>query len=299
MDRPSWGRDPVPPSCYAPRVTRTLFAISDVHLHHKDNRDIAASYRPDGPDDWLIVAGDVSHDAEHIVGFLALMRERFARVLWVPGNHDLWSRSEDPLRGEDRYFDLVERLRARDVTTPEDAYPLWDDIAVAPLFVLYDYSLRPVGLSKQQAFAKAAAARVICNDEALLSPTPYTSREDWCAARLDYTRGRLDALPDATRTLLISHWPLHPAPVARLRHPEFSLWCGAKETADWHVRYHAAACVYGHLHIPWTDTYDGVPHHEVSLGYPRERANRSRPVDYGLRRILVRPAGLEPATERL
>ena len=55
-----------------------------------------------------------------------------------------------------------------------------------------------------------------------------------------------------------------------LRHPEFAQWCGTDRTADWHLRFDAAAVVYGHLHIPRTTWYDGVRFEEVSLGYPRE-----------------------------
>ena len=281
----------------------SLFAISDLHLNHAANRTIAEALQPETGDDWLAVAGDVAHDTETVVDFLATMRARFAKVLWTPGNHDLWSRRGDPLRGADRYAHLVDRCRTIDVLTPEDPYPIWPDpagpIAIAPLFVLYDYSLRPAAETKQDAMARAIAARVVCNDESLLAPDPFPTREAWCAERLRLTRARLDAIPSGVRTVPITHWPLHPGPVGRLRYPEFSLWCGTRETADWHVRYRAAATVYGHLHIPTTDEYDGIRHEEVSLGYPRERAARTRPVQYGLRRILVRPVGLEPTTERL
>ena len=49
-------------------------------------------------------------------------------------------------------------------------------------------------------------------------------------------------------------------------YPRFSLWCGSERTADWHLRYNAACCVYGHLHIPRTTYYDGVRFEEVSVG---------------------------------
>jgi len=35
--------------------------------------------------------------------------------------------------------------------------------------------------------------------------------------------------------------------------------------------------VYGHLHIPRTITHQGVPHREVSIGYPREWRPRGGP----------------------
>jgi 3',5'-cyclic AMP phosphodiesterase CpdA len=271
----------------------SLFAISDVHLNYRANRDVAEALVPATPDDWLAVAGDIAHRIEDIIGFLALMRRRFAKVLWTPGNHDLWGTGSDQPQGAHRYAHLVAQCRQIGVLTPEDSYPAWPDpagaITVAPLFLLYDYSLRPDGATKEDALARAYAARVVCNDELLLLPDPYPSREAWCADRLRYTAARLDALPPTARTVLISHWPLHPGPVRRLRHPEFSLWCGTRETADWHLRYRCAAAVHGHLHIPITEDYDGVRHEEVSLGYPRERAARTRPIAYGLRRILPGP----------
>ena len=61
-----------------------------------------------------------------------------------------------------------------------------------------------------------------------------------------------------------------------LRYPEFAQWCGTERTADWHLRFRAAAVVYGHLHIPRTTWHDGVRFEEVSLGYPREWERRGR-----------------------
>ena len=69
--------------------------------------------------------------------------------------------------------------------------------------------------------------------------------------------------------------------------PEFSLWCGTTETADWHTRYNAVCSVYGHLHIPRTTWYDDVRFEEVSVGYPREWRRR-KPYSW-LRQILPDP----------
>jgi 3',5'-cyclic AMP phosphodiesterase CpdA len=269
----------------------TLFAISDLHLNYRENRDMAEALRPRTPDDWLAVAGDVGHRFDDVLGFLRLMIGRFDKVLFTPGNHDLWALGDGEPRGLDRYHRLMDACRAIGVLTPEDPYPLWPDpagpIAVAPLFVFYDYSLRPEGVSKEAAMAAAYKAGVVCTDELRLPPDPYPTRDAWCADRLDQSRARLDALPAGTRSVLIAHWPLHPRPVGRLRHPEFSLWCGTRHTEDWHIRYRAVASVHGHLHIPLTEDIDGVRHEEVSLGYPRERAARTRPITYGPRRILA------------
>ena len=102
-----------------------LVAVSDLHVRYPDNRAVVDSLRPTSDDDWLIVAGDVAEQVEDVTWALGLLRERFARVLWVPGNHELWTRGKDPvqLRGVQRYLALVQACRELDVLTPEDPYP--------------------------------------------------------------------------------------------------------------------------------------------------------------------------------
>ncbi|MDJ0460319.1 metallophosphoesterase [Streptomyces sp. H27-C3] len=275
----------------------SLLAVSDLHVRHPENREIVEGLRPQSDDDWLIIAGDVGETFSDIVWAMQLLRARFTKVIWVPGNHELWTPPKDPvqLRGEERYLALVDRLRELGVVTPEDPYPVWEGpegpVVVAPLFVLYDYTFRPAGThTKKEALRAAHEAGVVATDEYLLHSDPYPSREAWCRARLAYTRSRLDRIDSALPTVLVNHFPLVREPTRVLHYPEFALWCGTEATAEWHVRYRAAAVVYGHLHIPRTIECDGVPHREVSLGYPREW--RGRPAaPAGLCRILPAPVG--------
>ncbi|GIE78424.1 hypothetical protein Aph02nite_43740 [Actinoplanes philippinensis] len=155
----------------------TLFAISDLHVGHPENREIVESLHPDGDGDRLIVAGDVGEMFADVVWALRLLAGRFAKVIWAPGNHELWTPREDPVQ--------------------------------------------------------------------------------WCWERVALTGKRLDAVPAGLPTVLINHWPMVREPTRILRFPEFAQCCGTELTADWHVRYRAAASVYGHLHIPRTTYYDG------------------------------------------
>ena len=268
-----------------------LLAVSDLHVGHQVNRDVLRSLRPLAEDDWLLVAGDVAERIEHVEWAMRVLKRSFSKVIWAPGNHELWTtpKDESELRGEARYLELVERCRALDVLTPEDPYPTWDGggepLTIAPLFTLYDYSYRAEGVSVEEALKQAYDAGVVCTDEVYLFPEPYASRAEWCAQRVASTVARLDALAPDQRTVLVSHWPLNPAPTKRLRYQEFAQWCGTTLTADWHVRYRAAVAVYGHLHIPLDDVVDEVPFREVSLGYPREWQPRSRP--HGLPRVIL------------
>ncbi|MBO4208923.1 metallophosphoesterase family protein [Micromonospora echinofusca] len=264
----------------------SLLAISDLHVGYPANREIVADLRPTSDQDWLIVAGDVGEHVADVTWALGLLRERFARVVWTPGNHELWTPRDDPvqLRGEQRYQHLVGLCRDLGVVTPEDPYPVWTGpggpVVVAPLFLLYDYSFRPAGTSKQESLAWAHRSGVVCTDEFLLHPDPYPDADSWCAARVRRTARRLDAVDPALPTVLVNHFPMTREPTEVLRYPQFAQWCGTTRTADWHRRYRARAVVYGHLHIPRTTWADDVPFVEVSLGYPREREMYGRHGDH-------------------
>ncbi|MFK0259590.1 metallophosphoesterase family protein [Streptomyces sp. NPDC090445] len=279
-----------------------LLAVSDLHIGMADNRPITESLRPAHPDDWLIVAGDVGELTEDIEWALRLLAGRFAKVVWAPGNHELWTPREDPVqaRGEERYRYLVDLCRRLGVVTPEDPWPVWrgpgGPVAVAPLFLLYDYTFRVAGTAtKEESLARAHEAGVVCTDEYLLHPDPHPSRDAWCRARVGQTLRRLEAHDPAVPLVLVNHFPLVREPTDVLWHPEFAQWCGTVLTADWHRRFRTAAVVYGHLHIPRTTWYDGVRFEEVSIGYPREWRRRGHPKGL-LRQILPyagRPDGEE------
>ncbi|MGA5220734.1 metallophosphoesterase family protein [Streptomyces cinereoruber] len=269
-----------------------LLAISDLHVAYRENRAIVESLRPTTDKDWLLVAGDVGEMSEDVEWALSLLSERFARVVWAPGNHELWTPKDDPvqLRGQERYEYLVALCRRLGVLTPEDPYPVWrgagGPVTVAPLFVLYDYSFRVPGVTtKEESLARAEENGILCTDEFFLHPDPYASREAWCEARVALTEKRLAACDPELPTVLVNHYPLVREPTRILRHPDFAQWCGTERTADWHLRFRARAVVYGHLHIPRTTWYDGVRFEEVSVGYPREWS-RPRHPEVGLRRIL-------------
>lgn len=263
-----------------------------------------ASLWPRSPRDWLIVAGDVAEKAADIEWALRTLSSRFATVVWVPGNHELWTLRTDPvrLRGEARYQYLVSMCRRLGVLTPEDPFPVWrgagGPVVIVPVFALYDYSFRPDGTStKAESLALAYETGIVCSDEAVLYPDPYPSREAWCHARVETTERRLAGLRPGIPTILVSHFPLTRAPTQVLRYPEFAQWCGTELTGDWHRRFGAQAVVYGHLHIPSTSWQDGVRFEEVSFGYPEELKHRpDRP--RALRQILPAGSALPDMTDR-
>lgn len=273
-----------------------LYAISDLHLDYKVNRE-ALDELPDHGEDWLITAGDLCTKGEHLRQALAVLCRKFAKVFWVPGNHELWTSTEPETQveysGEAKYLQLVEICRSYGVHTPEDPFVTWpgqpEPHVIAPLFIPYDYSFRPADVTLENAVPWAMDAGILCRDEKLIGTAPHVDMVAWCDQRLALSRARLGALPAGMPLVLINHFPLREDLVRLWRIPRFSIWCGTKRTEQFHSEFPARVVVSGHLHMRATDVRDGVRFEEVSLGYPRDW-DQGRGMNHYLREILPGPA---------
>lgn len=267
-----------------------LWATSDLHVGFEDNRravDELSAY----PGDWLIIAGDTGEAPSHLDFVLRTLQPRFAQLVWAPGNHDLWTPRNLPAeqRGVPHYERLVRLCRSYGVLTPEDPYARWPGDGptrvIVPTFTLFDYSFRPPWVARSQAVAWAAETGVRSVDEDLLAADPFTTCDDWCAARVAATEARLAAIPDDVRLIVANHFPWRADLAVLPRIPRFSIWCGTTKTSEWHRRFKVEAVVYGHLHLRSSKQIDGVRFEEVSLGYPKQWNQRKTLADY-LCRIL-------------
>jgi predicted phosphodiesterase len=267
-----------PPTAETAPLAR-LWAISDIHLSFKGNREALEKLLPH-PHDDLILCGDVGESAEHCRIAFTKVKECFRNVYWVPGNHELYtlpSEKEHGARGEAKYMECVNIAREFGVLTPEDDYTLWEGeggpVLIAPIFTLYDYSFRPEHVKLENALEWAREEDIEATDEHLLHPDPYSSRIEWCNALLEKTEKKLSAAvashPEIP-LIIVGHWPLREDLVRLFKVPRFSLWCGSKKTEDWHNKFNAKVVVSGHLHIRRTDWIDNTRFEEVSMGYPRQ-----------------------------
>lgn len=270
-----------------------LLALSDLHVEHRENREALLAL-PARKQDWLILAGDVSDSARGLAWTLDVLAPKFARLLWVPGNHELWTGSAEGERerGDARYRQLVGLCRERAVLTPEDPFVEWPlfvqggRVRIALLFLLYDYSFAPDAcVGRDAAVAWAAEQGILAADEVRLHPDPYPSREAWCRARLAEAELRLAEAARTHALVLVNHWPLRRDLVRLGRVARYSPWCGTRATEAFHTTYRALVSVHGHLHVRASDERDGVRFEEVSLGYPAHW-DPSRGADAYLRRIL-------------
>ncbi len=266
-----------------------LWGISDLHVGQPANRRLLETCTPH-PDDWLLLGGDLGETLDHLEAVITTLKPRFERLVWIPGNHELWD--SDGVSGQRKYEACLSVCERHGVLTPEDDYVRWPGdgprTVIAPLFLLYDYSFAPDEVGPDRAVAWAAEDGIVCADERALSPTPWPSRAAWCHARVEQTQKRLDMLPPDTATVLFNHFPLRRDLVFIPRIPRFVPWCGTRATEAWHQKYRARVCVSGHLHVRTTRLIDGVRFEEVSLGYTRQWDN-TKTFDHYLREILPGP----------
>jgi len=276
--------------------TLRLFAISDLHLDFRINRE-ALEELPEFPGDWLITGGDLCTSGDHLREAWDVLCDRFAKVFWVPGNHELWSsrperNSKIMLSGEEKYQSLVEICQSYGVHTPEDPYVAWPgsgkNCLIAPMFIPYDYSFCPDDVPIDRAVEWAMEEGILCNDEKLINPAPYGDIAHWCEARFTYTLNRLQAHDPETEWVWVNHFPLRRDLVRLKRIPRFIIWCGTRKTENLHREFKVRAVVSGHLHMRATDYRDGVRFEEVALGYPRDW-DQDKGMAYYLREILPGP----------
>lgn len=96
-----------PPSDSPMLTAMRLFVWSDLHVDYPANFQLLEQLsRQDFQDGVLLVAGDVSSDPEKTLRALTGLRERFAEVAFVPGNHDLWVTSQGRLNSLEKLHEL-------------------------------------------------------------------------------------------------------------------------------------------------------------------------------------------------
>jgi len=248
---------------YAMRV----FAISDLHLDYAANREwLQQLPRHEYNDDVLILAGDVSDRLTLLDEAFKTLTKRFAAVLFVPGNHDLWTTRE-------RMRDSFEKLEAVSDAANEhgvrtDIFRA-DDLAIVPLLGWYDYSFGAADDYLKSAWADYRACQWPEHDDAALTkfftkrnPTPLSA-----------------SLQDATQIITFSHFlpriDLMPERIPD-KHRKIYPVLGTSVLDEQLRALGASLHVYGHSHVNRRVMVDGVTYINNAFGYPSESHFTSR-----------------------
>eukprot|EP00668_Euglena_longa_P003819 GGOE01004479.1.p1 GENE.GGOE01004479.1~~GGOE01004479.1.p1 ORF type:complete len:345 (+),score=98.67 GGOE01004479.1:51-1085(+) len=127
----------------------TVYACSDLHVDMPANREwLQALPVCTDPNSILIVAGDVQHDVDKLEIALITLAYKYARVFFVPGNHDLWA-AGNSMDSATKFFALIDMLDRNGIgwlPTPITSSGLF----VFPLFSWHSAALSTTPLSPSE-----------------------------------------------------------------------------------------------------------------------------------------------------
>jgi predicted phosphodiesterase len=244
-----------------------IYAVSDLHADRPDNRrllDTLPEHEHRG--DALIVAGDVADSLEVMAETLGLLRERFAEVFFVPGNHELWVRGRE-MDSVQKFHAVLDRCDSLGVhTRPARAGEAW----VVPLLSWYheSFDVRGDGVAEE---LEAWADRYFCRwpeglgriDRFFLGlNTPHVHAYDAPVVSYSHFVPRLDLVP----------------PVRWLHFKGLPLVAGSAGIEEQVRRVGSKVHVFGHTHIPEDRTILGVRYVQHWLRPPSENGSIIKPV---------------------
>lgn len=243
-----------------------VFAVSDVHVDYEVNakwiRGVSSlEYR----DDVLILAGDVTHKLSALASCLNALAARFKKVLFVPGNHDLWVLGEDAERTSlHKFLDVAAVVEANGASME----PFHKEGAlIAPLFAWYDYSFGAPSEALTEIWMDYRACRWPQGFG------PEDAAERFFSLNQPLERG------DAAKVITFSHFlpriDLTPAFVPR-KHRVLDPVLGSTRLEQRLRELGSSIHVYGHSHINRSIHIDGVTYVNNALGYPAETGIASR-----------------------
>ena len=239
-----------------------VFALSDIHIDYDINAKwIAGLSNADHQDDVLILAGDVT-DTLHLLDWgLGVLAKRFRKVLFVPGNHDLWvirdGREKNSLQ---KFEDVCAVVESSGGSMRPFHAP---GVSILPLLAWYDYSFGEPTEELRSMWMDYRACRW---------PAGYRERE--IAAHFSALNDTQPA-PAAAKVITYSHFlpridlmPCFLPRSAKVLYPILGT-----SALDRQVRALGASMhVYGHSHVNRQTKIDGVTYINNAFGYPHEKA---------------------------
>lgn len=237
-----------------------VFALSDIHIDYEVNAKwIESLSMADYQNDVLILAGDVTPKRRLLEWCLKTLAKRFKKVLFVPGNHELWLTPADRDRSSlQKFDDVCAVVESSGASMQAFRAP---GLAIIPLLAWYDYSFGepsaelksiwmdyhtcrwPGGFCDKDVAAHFAAL----NQDLAGPPGDKVITYSHFLPRIDVMPG---FMPHASRVLY---------PILGSVHLDRQL-----------RSLNASMHIYGHSHVNQNVTIDGVEYINNAFGYPSE-----------------------------
>ncbi len=117
-----------------------LWAISDIHIDSRENHQLLLELSDrEFLDDMLIIAGDATDNLQRLLDLLIAMRQKFAIVAFVPGNHELWLAKDSYNHSIEKFEAILNACAEIDIATQPVRFGQADQaVWVVPLFSWYE-----------------------------------------------------------------------------------------------------------------------------------------------------------------
>jgi len=237
-----------------------IFALSDIHVDYNMNAKWVANISTtDYRDDVLILAGDITHSLPLFDWCLNTMAKRFRKLLFVPGNHDLWVLQEAP---EKDSLQKLEDISAIVESSGASMKPLRErNVSIIPLLAWYDYSFGEPGEQLRSSWRDYHACRWPneVSEKEVAAHFAGRNKQQVSAAgdtviTFSHFLPRIDLMPEYI-----------PAKIRSL-YPVFGTIQLELQLRVLNSRIH----IYGHSHFNRNVNIDGVSYINNAFGYPNE-----------------------------
>lgn len=236
-----------------------VFAVSDIHIDYEANAQWVANLSvSEYQDDVLILAGDVTDTLRKLDWCLTTLAKRFRKVLFVPGNHDLWVIRDGPHKSSLQKFDEV--VAAVESSGASMQTFRAEGVTIVPLLTWYDYSFGQPNDELRSVWMDYRACRW---------PSGYTEKD----VTAHFSALNETVTPHGGKIITYSHFlprldlmPSYIPFVSRMLYPVLGSTQLDRELRALRSSLH----VYGHSHVNRHVTIDGVTYINNAFGYPTE-----------------------------
>ncbi len=237
-----------------------IFALSDIHIDYSENAKWIANLSvAEYKDDVLIMAGDVSDVRRLLDWCLSTLARRFKKVLFVPGNHELWVIREDREKNSLQKFDEVCAVVKSSGASMQAFHER--GVSIIPLLGWYDYSFGEPSDELKSIWMDYCSCRWPngFTEQDIAAHFTALNREQGSTAGnkiITYSHflPRIDLMPEFIPS---AHRFLYPV-------------LGSVQIERQLRKFSPSFHVYGHSHVNRQVKIDGVSYINNAFGYPSE-----------------------------
>ena len=257
-----------------------LLLSSDLHVDYPENRAwLEKLSTGEYQDDILVLAGDISHSRDKLCRVFSALASRFRKVLFVPGNHDLWMAPGEPGDSFQKCDHVLALAEAHGVCT---GVLHCGAFALVPLLAWYDFTFAQQTIGSTVCWLDLLRCRWPENADCMEVTSRFLQRNE---ARFGSCQHKVITCSHFLPRLDLFPWELPPH--AQQLFPFLGTWRLDQQLR----RLGAIGHLYGHSHVNANCLREGVWYLNNALGYPHERAIARRALvevlpEQGLGKIL-------------